>query len=99
MTDASADYPSPFARYKLVRVEGYAERDPTDEEREAFNAQYPAAAFSRQADQPGGKVATPWVKAGRSGQRQTDRRAGGWWTRGEGKEKGAQRKMRRRRWC
>lgn len=75
MTDASADYPSPFARYKLVRVEGYAERDPTDEEREAFNAQYPAAAFSRQADQPGGKVATPWVKAGRSGQRQTGGRA------------------------
>lgn len=56
------NYPSPFAEYKLVRVEGYTEREPTDEERAQFNAQYPALAFSRTSAEAGGKLATPWVK-------------------------------------
>ena len=56
------NYPSPFAEYKLVRIEGYTEREPTEEERAQFNAQYPALAFSRTSAEPGGKLATPWVK-------------------------------------
>lgn len=62
LANGSTDYPSPFTAYKLVRVEGYTEREPTDEERAQFNALYPALAFSRRSDEAGGKMATPWVK-------------------------------------
>jgi hypothetical protein len=58
-----ADYPSPFTQYRLVKIDGWSERDPTDEERAQFNAQYPALAFSRTAGEAGGKLATPWIKA------------------------------------
>jgi len=61
--DAEAEYPSPFTQYRLVRMDGWQEREPTDEERAQFNAQYPALAFSRTAEQPGGKLGTPWIKA------------------------------------
>jgi hypothetical protein len=58
----SFPYPSPFVPYRLMRWDGVQEREPTDAERADFNAQYPALAFSRTAEQ-GGKLPTPWIRA------------------------------------